>query len=134
MGQVKHDASIDEGLYLVSACQLAGFWHVIGTLWEVNDKSCVNVATLIYEWMQRQYMSDKSVSEGLHHACRSLRRQWVSDNSARQAAYRGRMVNIDRQTAIEESRLVQGYVRLPRDIILCDDIPLYWVAYVHFGV
>ncbi|KAJ3577748.1 hypothetical protein NPX13_g2817 [Xylaria arbuscula] len=133
-GQVKHDASIDEGLHLVSACQLAGFQHVIGTLWEVNDKSCVDVATLTYKWMQKQHMSDKSVSEGLHHACRRLRGQWVSENSARQAAHRDRTVHIDRQTAMEESRSVQGNTRVPRDIIPCDDIPLYWVPYVHFGV
>jgi CHAT domain-containing protein len=33
---------------LVSACQLAGYRHVIGTLWPVGDKSAVEVATAFY--------------------------------------------------------------------------------------
>lgn len=48
-GQVKHAELIDEGLYLISACQLAGFQNVIGTLWEVNDKICVDMAIMIYK-------------------------------------------------------------------------------------
>jgi len=36
-GEVKNDSLIDEGLHLISACQLAGFRHVIGTLWVVRD-------------------------------------------------------------------------------------------------
>jgi CHAT domain-containing protein len=27
----------DEGLHLMAACQLAGFQHVIGSLWAVSD-------------------------------------------------------------------------------------------------
>ncbi|KAF2623329.1 hypothetical protein BU25DRAFT_478129, partial [Macroventuria anomochaeta] len=35
---------VDEEIHLVSACQLAGFRHVVGTLREVLDKHCVDVA------------------------------------------------------------------------------------------
>lgn len=31
-GQIKHDEFIDESLHLISACQLAGFQHVVDTL------------------------------------------------------------------------------------------------------
>jgi CHAT domain-containing protein len=69
-GQVKHSELMDEGLHLITACQLAGFQHVIGTLWEVNDKSCVDMALKTYKWIIDQGMSHASVSEGLHHASR----------------------------------------------------------------
>ncbi|KAI9782859.1 MAG: hypothetical protein M1816_001679 [Peltula sp. TS41687] len=32
---------LDEGINLINACQFAGFRHVMGTLWEVDDKSQV---------------------------------------------------------------------------------------------
>jgi hypothetical protein len=35
----------------MSACQLAGFRHVIGSLWEVSDKHCVDVAKDVYNAM-----------------------------------------------------------------------------------
>lgn len=60
----------------IGAYQLAGFRHVIGTLWEVNDESCVDIERVKYEWMQKQGLSDASVSEGLHRACTKLRSVW----------------------------------------------------------
>ena len=72
-GEIKHDKLTDEAIHLISACQLAGFRHVIGTLWKVNDQSCVEAATMTYEWMKRGNMSDDSVAEGLHQASRYLR-------------------------------------------------------------
>ena len=51
-GEIKHDELIDEALYLISACQLAGFQHVISTLWKVNDQSCIEAAVMTYEWMK----------------------------------------------------------------------------------
>ena len=41
-------AQVDEMVTLVSACQLAGFRHVIGTLWPVNDRSAVSMASEFY--------------------------------------------------------------------------------------
>ncbi|RSM14908.1 hypothetical protein CEP52_001121 [Fusarium oligoseptatum] len=35
---------VDEGIHLGYACQLAGFRHIVGTLWTVSDPFCVNVA------------------------------------------------------------------------------------------
>ncbi|KAF7502933.1 hypothetical protein GJ744_004809 [Endocarpon pusillum] len=138
-GQIKHDELIDEGLHLISACQLAGFQHVIGTLWEVNDKSCVDMAITTYKWMRDHGMSDESVSEGLHHASKYLRRQWIEENSARGALKRGKGVQTTRdgQMALERSYSGQGEGRDPRDVELYDDTelsPPYWVPYVHFGV
>ncbi|KAF8543384.1 CHAT domain-containing protein [Trichophaea hybrida] len=64
---------LDEGIHLMGACQLAGFRHVIGSLWEVSDKHCVDVAREVYSTMIEAGMSRESVSLGLHHAILNLR-------------------------------------------------------------
>jgi CHAT domain-containing protein len=138
-GQVKLDQLIDEGLHLISACQLAGFQHVIGTLWQANDKSCVDMATMTYTWMKERGISDVSVSEGFHHACRRLRDQWISENTARRAFRQGKGVQNTKvgQMAMKRSHSSQCNAGDTRDAELCDDTglsPLYWAPYVHFGV
>ncbi|KAI1318411.1 CHAT domain-containing protein [Xylariaceae sp. FL0255] len=142
-GQVKHNELLDEGLHLISACQLAGFQHVVGTLWEVNDELCIEAAIKTYEWMQKQHMSDDSVSEALHRASRNLRDRWISENAMRGpgASSKCIMTGVTKswkdggQVLVEQSRLGQGKAREPRDVELCDDdIPLYWVPFVHFGI
>jgi CHAT domain-containing protein len=44
-------------IHLVSAFQLAGFRHVIGTLWEVSDPHCVGIAIVIYETLRDEGMT-----------------------------------------------------------------------------
>ena len=131
-GRIKLNEFLDEGLHLISACQLAGFQHVIGTLWEVNDMSCVKMATTTYTWMLEHGMSDESVSEGLHHASRCLRRQWIEEDAAREALKSGRgLLKIkDDQMTIQRSNSSEDMARDPRDVELCEDTkpnPLYWV-------
>jgi len=132
-GQITHEALIDEGLHLIAACQLAGFQHVIGTLWRVSDEFCVDVAATTYDWMQKQRLSDESVSEGLHRASMTLRGRWVSENAAK-ASKRGTEVRKVNQMAMRQSRSSQDKAREPRDVVPCDDTPLYWVPYTHFGI
>ncbi|KAK3376293.1 CHAT domain-containing protein [Lasiosphaeria ovina] len=122
-GQVGHEELIDEGLHLIAACQLAGFQHVIGTLWSVNDKFCVDVAAETYGWMQQRGVSDESVSEGLRRASRGL-------SVSKRGSTRVHDVN---QMAMEPSRS-QAKAREPRDVLSCDETPLYWAPFVHFGV
>jgi CHAT domain-containing protein len=38
-----------ESRHLVSACQLAGFQQVVGSLWEVSDMYSVDAAREVYE-------------------------------------------------------------------------------------
>ncbi|KAF5019101.1 hypothetical protein F66182_8897 [Fusarium sp. NRRL 66182] len=76
-GRIQEERFMDESVHLISACQLAGFRHVIGTLWEVNDEVCVEMAKVIYESIRDGQMTDQSVSWGVHKACRQSRDSWV---------------------------------------------------------
>lgn len=69
----KADTLIDEGIHLVSACQLAGFRHVVGTLWNVSDEHCADVAKVFYETIRDEGMTDVALCRGLHRATRALR-------------------------------------------------------------
>ncbi|KAF5567566.1 C2H2 zinc finger [Fusarium phyllophilum] len=61
---------LDESLDLASAFQLAGFRHVVGTLWVVSDQRCVDVAKEFYQVIQNEGWTDTSISRGLHFAIR----------------------------------------------------------------
>ena len=112
----KVDRLIDEGIHLTSAFQLAGFRHVIGTLWEVSDSHCVDAARVVYETIRDEGMTDMAVCRGLHRAVKNLRDGCME--SSRDAR--------DAELSDEE---------------FCDDTrestlqsPLYWAPYIHYGV
>ncbi|KAI3331715.1 CHAT domain-containing protein [Xylariaceae sp. AK1471] len=134
-GQIKNEKFFDESIHLISAAQLAGFRHVIGTLWEVNDESCVDMAMVTYEGMRDGGMTDDSVCRGLHNATRRLRDRWLS---ASVQIIHKRDISLGDTTndwsANDGDKREDG---LPRDVDLYDDKetrPLHWVPYVHFGV
>ena len=161
-GQVRNAELLDEGMHLISAYQLAGFQHVVGSLWEVNDRSCVDVATTTYEWMMMQnsagVIDSDAVSEGLHRAVRALRSQWILHNKATGALrrYLDKEENTTRQNrgdndlpsgdmgVSSESQSERGGAKNRIDAdekdarqVEEDDeklSPLHWVPYVHFGV
>ncbi|KAI3321054.1 hypothetical protein HD806DRAFT_504428 [Xylariaceae sp. AK1471] len=149
-GRIKDNESVDESIHLISACQIAGFRHVIGTLWEVNDAICLDVARITYEGIRDRGMTDGSVCWGLHKATTELRDRWLGPTTT---AQRGKLsTSVDaplktdamgfNDTRDEDQRQTQ----LSRDIVLCDederengngDImtgPSHWVAYVHYGI
>lgn len=51
----------DEGVHLISSLQLAGFRHVVGTLWEVSDQHCFDVARVFCETLRDEGMADEDV-------------------------------------------------------------------------
>jgi CHAT domain-containing protein len=111
-GVNKADKLVDEGIHLVSAFQLAGFRHVVGTLWEVKDSHCLDVAKLFYATIRDEGMTDIAVCRGLHKAVTALR-----------------------------DRHIEGVIESRRDAKLCEDNEMdiletrtYWAAYIHYGV
>ncbi|KAI3326723.1 hypothetical protein HD806DRAFT_488009 [Xylariaceae sp. AK1471] len=98
----------DEGIHLVSAFQLAGFRHVVGMLWEVEDRHCRDVAMGFYKTLRDEGMKDAAVCLGLHRAVRALRDKETRD-----------IARMHSRTQVLE--IVQGIVR-----------PC-WVPYAHFG-
>ncbi|MFG2487911.1 CHAT domain-containing protein [Streptomyces virginiae] len=68
---------LDESIHLTAAFQLAGFPHVIGTLWEINDGYSADITDV---FSTRLTDSEKDVETGravqaLHDTIRSLRDQ-----------------------------------------------------------
>uniref|UniRef100_A0A9W8TG81 CHAT domain-containing protein n=1 Tax=Xylaria arbuscula TaxID=114810 RepID=A0A9W8TG81_9PEZI len=124
-GENRNEDLADEGIHLTAACQLAGFRHVIGTLWSVDDRLCVDMASSVYGVLRddatnNDGITDRTISRGLHHATRELRDRWVQEV----IAGRG-----------EGS---QGLTRLGRDgelvdIIKTSKVP-HWIPFVHYGL
>ncbi|KAM5355006.1 hypothetical protein ACJ41O_001652 [Fusarium nematophilum] len=110
-GSNKVAALCDEGIHLVSAFQLAGFRHVVGTLWEVSDKHCVDVARVLYETLREEGFTDAGVSQGLHRAVRALR-----DGRA------------EEEVGARNAKLI-----VPRKSAARSASEYCWVPYVHFG-
>ncbi|CAG7561227.1 unnamed protein product [Fusarium equiseti] len=116
--RIRDQRLLDESLHLISACQLAGFRHVVGTLWEVEDEACVEVAETVYSQIRDDDMSEGSVGKGLHDAVRKLRNTWLQEGVTR-----------DTGAKLE--------VREGRDIVACDDEedsfrPALWAPYVYY--
>ncbi|RYP39316.1 hypothetical protein DL768_010722 [Monosporascus sp. mg162] len=91
----------DEGIPLVSAFQLAGFRHVVGTLWEVSDRHCVDVARVLYETIRDEGMTDVAVCRGLHQAVRALRDGQIErEGKERDAKFLGSGIQIRDMTTL----------------------------------
>jgi tetratricopeptide (TPR) repeat protein len=101
----------DEGIHLVGAFQLAGFKHVIGSLWEVLDSCCVDLARVVYETIRDEGMTDQAVCVGLHKAVRALR---------------------DRDVRIRVEKGVKPYESSFGQTEYTD--PLYWAPFIHHGI
>ncbi|WP_336054703.1 CHAT domain-containing protein [Streptomyces sp. CA2R101] len=69
---------IDEAIHLTSAFQLAGFPHVIGTLWEINDEMASRVAAAFYAELgmatsRHGGLDTNGAARALHHTVRNIR-------------------------------------------------------------
>ncbi|KAL6229101.1 CHAT domain-containing protein [Aspergillus navahoensis] len=74
--EVKANRFVDEGIHLASAFQVAGFSHIIGSLWSANDEACVFAARFYYESLTSRSMSsdpDRTVAEAWREAVLRLR-------------------------------------------------------------
>jgi CHAT domain-containing protein len=67
----------DEAIHLASAFQLAGYRHVIATLWPIDDRYAVEIANRIYTILASGGGSD--VAGAVHAAVGLIRRQQGPD-------------------------------------------------------
>ncbi|KAI3324109.1 hypothetical protein HD806DRAFT_494139 [Xylariaceae sp. AK1471] len=136
--QIEDNEHLDESMHLISAFQLAGFRHIIGTLWQVNDRCCADLARITYEAIGAQGITDDSVCRGLHKATRALRDNWVPELNGKMAEG-----GFNDRGGRTRAGLAGGGGEnddLPeRDIELVEEddnrtglVP--WVPYVHYGV
>ncbi|CAH0043471.1 unnamed protein product [Clonostachys solani] len=123
-GYISSEGLPDEGLHLISSCQVAGFRHVIGTLRMVNDEICYHVAKMTYNWIKKEKLTDDSVSEGLHHAIRSLRDEWVLNDDETRAEQRIREATYGKKEDVSQDR----------DMVPLGGGSISWAPFVHFGI
>ena len=68
----------DEAIHITGAFHLAGYAHVIGTLWPVDDTTARDLASDIYRQLTRDGSAPpdaRHAAHALHHATRTLRDQ-----------------------------------------------------------
>ncbi|MFF7653244.1 CHAT domain-containing protein [Streptomyces sp. NPDC007983] len=67
---------MDEAVHISAAFQLAGFPHVIGTLWTANDRVAPKTARLIYADLLRRPPEDRDIAGAVHRAAHSMRQAY----------------------------------------------------------
>lgn len=122
-GELDNENLTDEGIHLISACQLAGFPHVIGTLRQVEDDVASQIAEKTYKVIAAHSMSHESVSLGLHEAVKALRADWLIKQDA----------DGDSDDKLE-SMVGPSTIRASRNASSMDSGPVHWASYCHFGV
>ncbi|KJZ69755.1 hypothetical protein HIM_10866 [Hirsutella minnesotensis 3608] len=121
----------DEGIHLVNAFQLAGFQHVVGTLWKVLDNYCVDVARMLYETLRDEGLIDVAVCRGLHRAVRALRDEGIKkEGESRDAT----MVDLGKQSPNKKEGETRDATLVYSKTQSRDLMDSCWVPYVHFGV
>jgi tetratricopeptide (TPR) repeat protein len=74
---------LDESINLMSAFQIVGFRHVIGALWEVEDRSAVRMAKDFYaELRNHKRVTDYIVAWSLHQAAIKFRNRSFGNPNA----------------------------------------------------
>ncbi|MER7468418.1 CHAT domain-containing protein [Streptomyces sp. NPDC097981] len=67
---------LDEAIHLTSAFQLAGFPHVVGTLWQIDDRLAAEIAESFYKHLTegpRGMLAPDRAATALHHTIRTVR-------------------------------------------------------------
>lgn len=67
---------MDEAVHISAAFQLAGFPHVIGTLWTANDRAAPKTARTIYADLLRRPPADRDIAGAVHRATHHMRQMY----------------------------------------------------------
>ncbi|KAF3314448.1 hypothetical protein TWF173_004791 [Orbilia oligospora] len=125
----------DEAIHLVTACQLAGFKHVVGSLWEVSDKYCVVAAEEIYKMIiEDGAINGDKTALGVHKATRRLREitRGRGEDSPTNPPLTEGLSNEESGARGPRSARPAGYQnRIDTNSELGN--PLIWAAYIHVG-
>lgn len=131
----------DEAIHHLAACQLAGFRHTIGSLWQLHDDACVGIAEAFYCNLATSGMTDYSVCAALHDACVHSRDDWVAkvfpkatSSNIHSASFK--VFEVDGSRLHGESAYQEGerHSRInlgdstTKGLVRAD-----WVPYVHYG-
>ncbi|MEV0640998.1 CHAT domain-containing protein [Streptomyces sp. NPDC050619] len=79
-----HLATVDEAVHITGAFQLAGYRHVIGTLWSVNDATSAEITRATYAGLTHGGSTaphTESSAQALHGAVRDLRDRYPASPS-----------------------------------------------------
>lgn len=117
-GQGQDDSYLDESIHLINAFQIAGFRHVIGALWGVEDKLCVR---MICQETEENGISDVSICLGLHRATKFHRDYLVNGSTAdytKGSQASPLNTNLESTDTCEESNtgIIQQSNRMGRDV------------------
>ena len=72
----------DEVIHLGSGFQVAGFPHVVGSMWPSVDQICADMARRFYQRLckvDERILGDDSVARALHEVVWEVRRQWWTE-------------------------------------------------------
>ncbi|WP_342778400.1 CHAT domain-containing protein [Streptomyces botrytidirepellens] len=67
---------IDEAVHISAAFQLAGFPHVIGTLWAIKDRAAPKMAQAIYTDLLHGPADDRDIAGVVHRAAHRMRQAY----------------------------------------------------------
>ena len=75
---------LDESIHLTSAFQLAGFPHVVGTLWPIDDRLAAEIAESFYTRLTPSPPGNPDPAQSaaaLHHTIRTVRDRYPATPS-----------------------------------------------------
>lgn len=125
--RLRDSFGVDESMHIAGAFQIAGFRHAVGTLWNVLDSMCVDVARMTYEGILQDYQkngtwTDEGVARALHAAQRRIRDEAVEAMGATRVARDLVPVEDDNQGGDRETTDKNHSNKMAM-----------WAPYVHYG-
>ncbi|KAI1303461.1 CHAT domain-containing protein [Xylaria venustula] len=130
-GESRAPKLYDEAINLVSVCQLAGFQHVVGSLWEISDRYSVDAAAEVYKTIREGgTFSGERIALGVHRAAKLLR-----DRMNQRSQVRSAEVPRSKEEELAEARRGKRVVRPYGYHSSEDEIddPFVWAGYIHVG-